>query len=138
MFTAAADSREKKDEALWTPLRESDLVLVRNFEVTKNLGRKLEAQWEGPFRLVDVSRHQKSGRLQDLVTGEIVKARKGGLGERTHVNDMKLFYARANGTLNDANHITIDAVRTAADWEPGEENGESLGGVLAGWQALVF
>ena len=138
VFTAAADAREQKSEALWTSLKEGDLVLVRNFEVTKNLGRKLDAQWEGPFRLVDVSRHQKSGRLQDLVTGAIVKARKGGLGERTHVNDMKLFYARGNNLPDEANHITIDAVRTAADWEPGEENGDSLGGGLARWQALVF
>ena len=66
-------------------------MLVRNFEVAKHLGRKLEAQWEGPFHLVNVSRHQRSGRLQDLITGRIVKTKKGALGERTHVNDMKLF-----------------------------------------------
>ena len=138
VFTIAADAKEQNSTPEWTPLKEGDLVLVRNFEVAKHLGRKLDAQWEGPFRLVDVSRHQRSGRLQDLVTGEIVKARKGGLNERTHVNDMKLFYARGNGLPHDTNLIDIDTVRTAADWEPGERNGESLGGELAGWQAFVF
>ena len=88
-------------------------------------------QWRGP-------QHQKSGRLQDPVTGNIVKARKGGLGERTHVNDMKLFYARGNGLPQDSNHISIDTPRTSSDWEPGEENVVALGGALARWQALVF
>ena len=45
-----------------------------------------------------------------MVTGGIVKARKGGFGERTHVNDMKLFYAHRNDLRHDANHVTIDAV----------------------------
>ena len=138
VFTHAADAKERSSSPLWTPLREGDLVLVRNFEVTKRLGRKLDVQWEGPFRLVDVSRHQRSGRLQDLITGAIVKTKKGALNERTNVNDMKLFYARGNGLPLDANLITTDAVRTAADWEPGERDKESLGGELAGWQALVF
>ena len=111
---------------------------MRKFEVTKHLGRKLDSQWEGPFRFVDISRHQRSERLQDLITGEIVKARKGGLSERTHVNDMKLFYARGNGLLLDSNLVNVDAVRTAADCEPGERSEESLGGELAEWQALVF
>ena len=31
VFTAVADSREQKSDALWMPLREGDLVLVRNF-----------------------------------------------------------------------------------------------------------
>ena len=110
----------------------------QNFKVTKNLGQKLNAYWEGPFRLVDVSRHQKSGRLQDLLTGEIVQPRKAGLGERMHVNDMKLFDARGNILPHNANHVTIDGVRTAADWELREETGGSLRGGLSRWQALVF
>ena len=55
VITAAADARERKSKALWTPLSEGDLVLVRNFEVTINLRRKLDAEWEGPFWLVDIS-----------------------------------------------------------------------------------
>ena len=115
VYTHVADLQEQNSVAVWTPLKEGDLVLVRNFEVAKHLGRKLDAQWDGPFGLVDVSRHQKSGRLQDLITGDIVKAKKGGLGERTHVNDMKLFYARGNGLPPEANLVTFDTVRTAAD-----------------------
>ena len=89
VFTQATDIREQNSVPNWTPLKEGDLVLVSNFEV-KHLGRKLEAQWEGPFRLVDVSRHQRSGRLQDLITGRIVKTKQGAFGERTHVNDMEV------------------------------------------------
>ena len=138
VFTADSDSREQKTNASWTPLGECDLVLVRKLEVTKNLSRKHDAQWESAFQLVDVSRHLKSGRLYVIITGEMVKARKGGLADQTHVNNMKLFYARGNGLPHDANHITIEAVWTAADWEPGEENGDSLGRGLARWQALVL
>ena len=108
------------------------------FEVTKNLGRKLDAQGDCPFRLVDVLLHEKSGWVQELVTGQIEKARKGGVGVRTHVNNMKLFYARGSGLPDDTNHITVNEVPTAVYWEPGEVNGGSLGGGLARCQALVF
>ena len=64
--------------------------------------------------------------------------KKGALGERTHVNDMKLFYARGNGLPRDINLITVDAVWTATDWETGEQDGVILGAELAGRQALAF
>ena len=38
-------------------LREGDLVLLCRFEVVKHHGLKLEALWEGPYQLVDVSYH---------------------------------------------------------------------------------
>ena len=44
--------------------------------------------------MVDLSWHKRSGRLRDIQTGEILKIRKGGLRERCHVNDMKLFVPR--------------------------------------------
>ena len=113
-------------------------MLVRNLEVAKHPGRKLDAQWEGLFWLVDVSHHQRSGHLQDLVIGEIVKARKVGLNELTQINDLNLFNARGNGLPNDTNLIYIETFRIAADWEPGDKNGKSLGAELASWQVIVF
>src|SRR5205085_6944730 len=52
-------------------LEDGDLVLLRKFEVVKHHGRKLDALWEGPYRLVEMAYHRKSGRLQDLTMGEI-------------------------------------------------------------------
>ena len=79
---------------LWEPLHEGDLVLLRRFEVDRNKGMKLAARWEGPYELTDLSWHKRSGRLRDINTGEVVRVRKGGLRERCHVNDMKLFVPR--------------------------------------------
>lgn len=72
-FTIAAYLKEQNTSPDWMPLKEGDLVLVRNVVVTKHLGHKLDGQWVGASRLVDVSCHQRSGRLQHLITGEIVK-----------------------------------------------------------------
>ena len=55
---------------------------------------KLENQWEGPYRLVDIAFHTNSGRLQDLTSGDIVRVQKGGLKERINVNDLKLYFRR--------------------------------------------
>ena len=81
-------------KAQWEALQENDLVLLRRFEVDKNKGKKLAARWEGPYLLTDLSWHKRSGRLRDINTGEVVRVRKGGLRERCHVNDMKLFVPR--------------------------------------------
>ena len=55
---------------------------------------KLAARWDGPYLLTDLSWHKRSGRLRDVNTGEVVRVRKGGLRERCHVNDIKLFVSR--------------------------------------------
>jgi hypothetical protein len=46
------------------------------------------------YRFTDLSWHKCSGRLRDINTGEVVRVRKGGLRERCHVNDIKLFVPR--------------------------------------------
>ena len=89
--TQAADAVEQKSEGKWTALEEVDLVLLRRFDIEKLHGQKLESQWEGPYRLFDMSSHGRSARLQDIHTGELVRVRRGGLRERVHVNDLKLF-----------------------------------------------
>jgi hypothetical protein len=91
---------EEEPRGIWDKLQEGDLVLLRRFEIDRHKGRKLEAQWEGPYRLTDLSWHGRSGRLQDLNSGEIVRVRKGGLKERCHVNDMKLFLPRGKEDMD--------------------------------------
>ena len=96
-IVAAAEwriQREEEKDRKGEKLVAGDLVLLRRFDVARSLGMKLESQWEGPYRLVDIAYHGSSGRLQDLATGKIVKVRKGGLKERIHVNDLKLFHHR--------------------------------------------
>ena len=86
--------RSEQEEGQWEKLVEGDLVLLRRFEIDKHKGRKLEARWEGPFRLSDISWHGRSGRLRDINTGELVKVRRAGLQERCHLNDLKRFVER--------------------------------------------
>jgi hypothetical protein len=93
-MTQNADLIEKSSKGAWTQLEENDLVLVRRFRSLQSLGNKLEAHWEGPFGLTDISYHHKSGRLRDIGTGEIVLMRRWGLREKIHLNDMKLYTAR--------------------------------------------
>ena len=81
----------ERGEGRWQKLRDGDLVLLRRFEGDKHKGRKLEAKWEGPYLLGDVSWHGRTGRLIDIQSGEVVRVRKGGLWERCHLDDMKLF-----------------------------------------------
>ena len=91
-IVAAAEWQAKVEEQMArseVPLIEADLVLLRRFDVARSQRMKLETRWQGPFRLVKMGYHQKSGRLQDITTGEIVRVGKGGLKERIHVNDLK-------------------------------------------------
>ena len=55
-------------------------------EVGTTLGRTLPARSDGLAR--------RSGRLQDIQTGDLVRVKKGGLKERVHVNHLKLFCPR--------------------------------------------
>ena len=88
---------EQEKDMVGVELRQGDLVLLRRFQVAKHHGHELESQWEGPYRLVEVSYHKQSGRLQDLEWGDIIRVRQGGLRERVHVNDLKLFIRRDPG-----------------------------------------
>lgn len=56
--------------------RVGDLVLLRQFVIDKEKGRKLEARWEGPYRLDRIGKEGISGHIQDLKTGKI-KGRYG-------------------------------------------------------------
>ena len=73
------------------PLEEGDLVLLRRFILAQHRGSKLEARWEGPYVLTDLAWHGRSGRLQDLNTGEVVRVKKGALCDRVHLNNLKVY-----------------------------------------------
>ena len=124
-WTEAKKLKEAEREMTGVELQEADLVLLRRFAVAKSLGLKLESQWEGPYRLVQLSHHRRSGRLQDIKTGEIVKVRKGGLRERVQVNDLKLFVHRdpqqlaARNAESAASAVEIARMERVCDWEPG-------------------
>ena len=91
--------REERKNRKGVALQEGDLVLLKRFDVAKNLGMKLETRWEGPYLLTELAYHGKSGRLRDLITGELVRTQRGGLRERVHVNDLKLFLQRDSQQL---------------------------------------
>ena len=136
-MTHAADRLEQNSDGKWTPLEEGDLVLLRRFEIDKHHGMKFEPQWEGPYRLVQLAYHGRSGRLQDIQTCDLVKVKKGGLKERVHVNDLKLFCPRhleQLGEPKDCSLIELD--RWEANWEIGKREFCLVdAAVLAGSQA---
>ena len=68
------DARKRR----WEEPKEGDLVLLRRFGADQHHDRKLEPRWEGPYRLADVAFHGRSGRLEDLHSGKIVKVRASG------------------------------------------------------------
>jgi hypothetical protein len=127
-MTKTADAVERASKAAWTPLIEGDLVLLRRFRVVAHHGLKLEPLWEGPYRLVEMSYHGKSGRLQDLITGDIVRTRKGSLREKVHVNDLKLYVHR------DMSYFGLPEESSAVDLE---QWGRSEKSWKDGWELAV-
>lgn len=128
-MVAAADWREEREaEKDWKgeELRDGDLVLLRRFDIARHHGMKLEKQWEGPYKLTDMAYHMNSGRLRDIMTGEIVRVRKGRLKERVHVNDLKLYLRRdpdrfpATVEALDASAVELKQLGKACGWLPGK------------------
>ena len=90
-----AERREANQKPTpYTAPREGDLVLLRRFLLDQQKGSKLEARWEGPYVLSDLAKHDKSGRLCDLNSEELVRVKKGALRERVHQNDLKIYLRR--------------------------------------------
>jgi len=74
--------------------KEGDLVLLRRAALDNRYDKKLEARWEGPFRLGDLAHHGRSGRLYDLTTGKLVKIKQAGLKDRIHLDDLRVYVSR--------------------------------------------
>ena len=75
---------------------------------------------------MDIAFHTNSGRLQDLTSGEIVRVRKGGLKERVHVNDLKLYFRRDPVKIPaiEANAVELQLLGQTCEWEPGKREFE--------------
>ena len=80
---------------------------------------KLEPQWEGPYRLVHMAWHGRSGRLQDIQTGDLVRVKKGGLKERVHVNHLKLFCPRNVDKVAVMESSLVELAAWETEWEIG-------------------
>jgi hypothetical protein len=83
-----------KEKARWDAPKDGDLVLLRRMALDGRKTDKLEARWEGPFRLGDLAHHGRTGRLYDMNTGALVKVKPGGLKDRCHLDDLRVFLPR--------------------------------------------
>ena len=83
---ASNSKLERQLRALWTPPRQGDLVMVRDFERDKAHGRKLDARWKAPRLLVEISTSGVAAYVQDIYgTGNTKKY---------HLDDLKVYYPR--------------------------------------------
>jgi len=94
-FASDADLRERT-QGVWEPLENGDLVLLQRVEVDWHKGRKLDARWEGPYILTDLSWHKRSGRLQDIQTGKRVSVTILLLSTYATGNDRRLLRKRVS------------------------------------------
>ena len=105
----------------------SDLVLLWRFAVDKDKGRKLEAKWEGPYRITRITKSEISVWLEDLCTG----AKKG----RYSIDDLKIYVAREHGVKPEG-HIRLDGGRRKDEitgcycWRSGEGRKSEFGFTL--------
>jgi hypothetical protein len=87
-------------------------VLLRRTALNNHRNKKLEPRWEGPFRLDRVAHHGRSGRLYDLVTGQLVKTKASGLKDRVHLDDLRVFVPRKKEGIGDDRVQCVDM-----DWD---------------------
>jgi len=57
--------------------------------------------------LSDLAYHGKMGRLLDFNTGEVVRVKKGALGDRVHLNDLKIYQQRKDQTVAGIEELDI-------------------------------
>lgn len=95
------------------PPQQGDLVLLRRFIVDKERGWKLEARWEGPYRLSKIAKEGVSGYLQDLTSGRI----KG----RYAFDAMKIYVPRGDKTKEAVVAFEEGLDCLCADWYEGRE-----------------
>ena len=96
----AEEKMSRQKEVRFQAPGEGDLVLLRRFLLDQRRGNKLEPRWEGPYRLGDLAWHGKTGRLYDINTRELMRVKKGGLKDRVHLNDLKLYLTRRTEEMN--------------------------------------
>ena len=87
-------TEHERDLEKYEATRNGDLVLLRRAALDDRRDKKLEPRWGGPFRLDNIAHHGRSGRLYDLLTGQLVKTKISGLKDRVHLDDPRVFVAR--------------------------------------------
>jgi hypothetical protein len=86
--------QQQDRQGRFAPPKEGDLVLLRRAALDNRYDKKLEARWEGPFRLGNIAHHGRSGRLYDITTGQLVKTKPSGLKDRIHLDDLRVYVTR--------------------------------------------
>jgi hypothetical protein len=88
--------QQQRRQRRYPPGREGYLILLRQAALDNRYDKKLEARWEGPFRLGDLAHHGRSGRIYDLTTGRLVKTKPSGLKDRIHLDDLRVYVSRGS------------------------------------------
>ncbi|KAF4545544.1 Exocyst complex component sec15 [Lasiodiplodia theobromae] len=73
-------------EKIWKAPRKNDLVLLRNFALDSQKGKKFMPRWRGPYLIDRITATERSAELKDLQTDKIIGPH--------HINNLKLYVAR--------------------------------------------
>ena len=103
------------------------LVLLRRAALDNRYDKKLQARWEGPFRLGDIAHHGRSGRLYELVTGRLVKIKQADFKDRIHLNDLRVYVSGVRSQEEEV--MGVGGVKCdRLDWKgEGAEDGKWVG-----------
>ena len=110
-----------------------DLVLLRQFAVIKDKGKKLETRWEGPYKVTRVTKSGVLVILEDLCTG----MKKG----RYAIDDAKFYITRGQKQDSDGYQPVALVLGVAEEGEVSggahggkERTAELVGGLEAAWR----
>ena len=105
--------------------KEVNLVLLRRAAIDNRYDKKLEAHWEGPFRLSNLAHHGRSRHLYDLTTGKLVKIKQAGLKDRIHLDDLRVYVSRER---TGAEGAEVGSLCDRLDWKgEGAEEWKEIG-----------
>jgi len=96
---------EKNEKGVWSPPRAGDLVLVRQFELDKQHGRKLEPRWGPPKLLREVLTNGVTGWVSDVYG--LLPAKK------YHLDDLKVYVPRNDEVYPPLPPRTVEIERQA-------------------------
>lgn len=85
--------------------KEEDLVFLRRAAPDNRYNKKLEARWEGPYRLGDIEHHGRSGRIYYFANGRLVKTKQVGLKDRIHLDHLQVYVSRDRSTKEDVGSV---------------------------------
>ena len=119
--------------------------MLRRAALDNRYDKKLEARWEGPFRLSDLAHHGRSGRLYDLTTGRLVKVKQAGLKDRVHLDGLRAYVSMEWSQEEDVTgveRVQCDSLgwkgEGADDWKEIGKGGAVELGKLMQTEAFIF